>query len=81
MGVAEREMDRLIERRHDPRDGAEMLDPGYAGSARRYDARRREENREAWRSFHLLQAARIERTAASLAEGHRRKAEELLCPE
>lgn len=75
---AEKELGRLIERRHDPRDGAEMEDPAYVASAERYHERLRRENREAWRAFYLEQAARIEKTAAELANEHRRRAGELL---
>ena len=42
---AERDLDRLVERRHDPEDGAEMLEPSYLESVRRFNAARREENR------------------------------------
>ena len=76
--AAEREMDMLMERRHDPGDGAEMQDPGYIESVRRFNSRRREEQREAWRGWHLEQAERIERAAAGLVEEHRKIAEELL---
>lgn len=75
---AERELGRLIERRHDPRDGEAMRDPGYAASEARYHERLREENRAAWSGWHLEQAERLERTAAELASAHRRRAGELL---
>lgn len=79
---AEREQGRLgnLERRHDPRDGAEMLDPDYAASARRYHERLREENRAAWQGWHLEQAERIRRTAEALVAEHRRKALALASP-
>ena len=78
VGNPKRDLDRLIERRYDLRDGEAMRDPAYAEGAGRYDSRRREKHREAWRSFHLRQAERIERAAAGLVEEHRRRAEELL---
>jgi hypothetical protein len=49
----------------------------YAESARRYHARRRKRNREAWHEFHVSQAERIERTAAKLAASHRAKSDAL----
>jgi hypothetical protein len=49
----------------------------YAESVRRYHERRRERNRQLWRSYHLDQAERLERTAAELAASHRAKADAL----
>jgi hypothetical protein len=49
----------------------------YAQSVRRYLALRQKRNREAWHEFHVSQAERIERTAASLAAEHRSEAEAL----
>lgn len=73
-------IDRLISRRAlvDRRPDPEELDDGYQESVRRYHASRRREARAAWHAYHLEQAARIERVAAALVEGHRRRAEELL---
>ncbi|MDP9476525.1 MAG: hypothetical protein M3R38_12730 [Actinomycetota bacterium] len=73
------ELDRLINRRasEDRRPDPTELDDGYVASVRRYNARRRAEARALWHAFHLEQAARIERTAAQLAAGHREKAAEL----
>jgi hypothetical protein len=47
-------------------------------SVRVYNAQRQRENVAAWVAYHQAQAARLERTAASLAAYHRRRAEALL---
>ena len=49
---ADIELSRLIEKRHDPRDGDALLEPTYAASVRRFNARRQEEMRAAWAAFH-----------------------------
>jgi hypothetical protein len=51
-------------------EAARILEPGYAGSVRRYHSRWRKENRAAWSALVLEQATRIERTAAELASEH-----------
>ena len=51
-------------------EAARILEPGYAGSVRRYHSRWREENRAPWSVLVLEQATRIERTAAELASEH-----------
>jgi hypothetical protein len=51
-------------------EAARLLEPGNAGSVRRYRARWQEENRAAWSDLILEQATRIERTAAELASEH-----------
>ncbi len=78
--MVDTEIDRLISRRasEDRRPDPTELEPSYVASVRRYNATRREERREAWRGWHLEQAARLERAAAALASEHRRRAEELL---
>ena len=53
---AGRELEKLITKRHDPRDGDALLEPSYAESVRRYNARREEENRSEWGNFHLKMA-------------------------
>lgn len=74
------ELDRLISRRasEDRRPDPDELDAGYMASVRRYHDSRQREARAAWHAYHLLQAERIERVAAELAAGHRRRAEKLL---
>jgi hypothetical protein len=46
-------------------------------TTRRYNEKRQQKNKEAWHTFHLSQAERIERTAAELAADHRARAEAL----
>jgi hypothetical protein len=48
-------------------EAARILEPGYAGSVRRYHSRWQEENRAAWSGLVLEEATRIERTVAELA--------------
>jgi hypothetical protein len=50
----------------------------WLASVRAYNARRQRENAAAWYAFHMDQAKRLERTAASLAAYHRQKAETML---
>ena len=68
---ADRELDRLITKRHDPRDGDALLDPSYAESVRCYNARLQEENRSEWGNFH----EKMSRLHAWLSEEHAHKAE------
>jgi hypothetical protein len=72
---ADRELTRLIEKRHDPSDGDALLEPTYAASIRRYNARREEENRSEWGNFHEKMA----QLHAWLSEEHAQKAK--LCEE
>ena len=51
-------------------EAARILEPGNAGSVRRYHSRWQEENRAAWSALIVEQATRIERTAAELASEH-----------
>jgi hypothetical protein len=68
---ADRELDRLITKRHDPRDGDALLEATYAESARRYNAQREEESRAEWGNFHKKMA----QLHAWLSEEHAQKAE------
>ncbi len=78
--MVDTEIDRLISRRasEDRRPDPTELEPLYIESVRRYHDSRRREARVEWAAFHTAQAERIERAAAALVEGHRRRAEELL---
>ena len=67
---ADRELEKLITKRHDPRGGDALLEPTYAESVRRYNARREEENRSEWGNFHEKMA----RLHAWLSEEHAQKA-------
>ena len=68
----------LIDKRAKQQGDAERKrEAMYDESVRRYYERRRECNRQLWRSYHLDQAERLERTAAELAASHRAKADAL----
>jgi hypothetical protein len=71
--MVEGELDRLITKRHDPRDSDALLEPSYAESVRHYNARREEEHRSEWGNFHEKMA----RLHAWLSEEHRAKAQRL----
>jgi hypothetical protein len=70
---ADRELEKLITKRHDPRDGDALLEPSYAESARRYNARREEENRSEWGNFH----EKMSQLHSWLSEEHAAKAQRL----
>ncbi len=74
------ELDRLISRRasEDTRPDPDELEPGYVESVRRFNARRREENRQAWAAFHEGQAASLRQTLEHLIAEHEAKAMKLL---
>ncbi len=78
MERAEAELDRFIDRRAREAGDAQRVEEEWAESVRLYNGHRRETNREAWRSYHLEQADRLEATAAELARDHRARAEALL---
>ena len=69
------QLNALIDKRVKQRDAEKEREAMYAQSVKRYYALRRTRNREAWHEFHVSQAQRIERIAASLAAEHRSKAE------
>ncbi len=75
--AVEAELDRLVERRAVEAEEANAIEVAWAESARRHHARQQATNREAWRSFYLEQAERLERTAAELAASHRARAARL----
>ena len=54
------------------------LEPSYAESVRRYNARRRAENLAAWSRYHRAQASRHRRTLEELIARHEVEAEKLL---
>ena len=72
---ADRELEKLITKRHAPRDGDALLEPSYAESVRRYHRRRAEEHRSEWGNFH----EKMSRLHAWLSEEHAQKAK--LCEE
>jgi hypothetical protein len=71
------QLDALIDKRAKRNTAEREREEMYAQSVRRYHALRRKRNRDAWHEFHVSQAERIERIAASLAAEHRSKAEAL----
>ncbi len=74
----EKDLDRLIEKRHDQRDGEALLEPTYAESVRRFNARQQEENRQAWAEYHRSQAERMRALLAGLIARHEERAQQLL---
>jgi hypothetical protein len=75
---ADVELERMIEKRtpagvRDP----DLVEPSYQESVKRYTAKIRAAVRAEWADFHEGQAARLERTASSLAAEHRAKAARL----
>jgi hypothetical protein len=70
--------DAFIARRHEQRrrtEGAE--EEAWMESVRRYNARRREENRRAWREDHQGQAARLRNIVGPLIAFHEGEAAKL----
>ena len=51
-------------------EAARILEPGYAGSVRRYHSRWQEENRAAWGGYHRSQAAHHRAVLESLIARH-----------
>jgi len=78
---AESEIDHFIQRRAREKADANRVEELFAESERRHQDKRRRENRDLWRSYHLDQAERLERTAASIAEEHRARAAALAVEE
>jgi hypothetical protein len=77
--IVEAELDRFIRTRHDRRvadEGERSALEAWAESERRYDGRRRQENRAAWYGWHLDQAERHRRTLEALIASHEERAAE-----
>ena len=74
----ERELDRLITKRHDPHDGDALLEPSYAESVRRYNGKVQAALREEWADYHRRQAQRMRTLLEALIAAHEAKAEKLL---
>jgi hypothetical protein len=78
--ATEKELDRLITRRHDARvssEGERQAEEMWQESERKYAERRREANRQAWASFHEEQAERHRATLQALVEHHEIQAAKL----
>ena len=73
------DLDRLISRRAstDHRTSADELEPSYTESVRRFNARVRAANREAWVNYHLDQAGRHRRNLEDLITHHETQAARL----
>lgn len=75
--MVEGELDRLIERRSAREIDADEREALWQASVRRYNARRREEMRVAWASYHAGQAERHRRTLEGLIAHHETQAARL----
>ena len=75
--AVEKELDRLISKRasQDRRPDPAERDALWQESSARFNARRREENRQAWADFHEGQAERLRRTMEPLIAFHEARAE------
>jgi hypothetical protein len=74
--LVEKELDAMIERRSRQKDPDEEEEL-WRESVRRYDARRREENRFAWREYHRGQVERLRCTVGLLIAFHEERAARL----
>lgn len=74
MEVAERELDRMIERRSGKAPDPEELEPSYAESVRRFNARRRQQNRALWFAYF----SNLARNLRARADEYEQRAEKLL---
>lgn len=74
MEIADRELERMIERRAPTESDPDEMEPSYAESVRRFNARRREENRALWSEYfdHLASSLRAR------ADEYEQRAEQLL---
>jgi superfamily II RNA helicase len=77
MDVADRELERMIERRSSKEQDPDEREELWKESVRRYNARIREENRLAWQQYHQGQAERLRRTVEPLIAFHEGQAAKL----
>jgi hypothetical protein len=80
----EGELDNILSRPHEKRveeEGERLAKEMWQESELKYAERRREENSQAWASFHETQAESHRRTLASLIADHEEKARKLLAAE
>jgi len=73
--IVEAELDRLIERRSAKEPDPDEREELWQQSVRAYNARRSDENREAWYEHHQGQAARLRAVLESLIASHAEQAE------
>ena len=64
----------MLTRRSDPGPDPDLLEPSYAESVRRYNARRSEHHRELW----IRHYRQMERLHRNLAAEHQRRADALI---
>jgi hypothetical protein len=77
--MVEKELDAMIQRRARKGDvDPDEIEPGYVESVRRFNARREQEMRTAWRAYHQGQAARHRAVLEGLIAHHERRAETLM---
>ena len=79
MDTVDLELDRLVSRRasEDTTPDPTTLEASYVESVRRFNARRRAENRAAWSEFHRDQAERLRRNLEDLITHHETQAARL----
>jgi hypothetical protein len=75
--IVEAELGRLIEKRSTREPDPDEREELWKASVRRYNARRREEMRAAWASYHEGQAERHRRTLEDLIAHHEQQAAKL----
>jgi hypothetical protein len=79
--ATEKELDRLITRRHDARvssEGERQTEEMWQESVRRYEEKRRQMARLEWHLHHTAQAERLRRTLEALATHHEDEAAKLM---
>ena len=75
--AVDEELSRLIEKRSRREPDPDEIEPGYVESVRRFNARRAQEMRAAWTSYHEGQAERHRRTLQDLIAHHEAQAAKL----
>ena len=78
--ATEKELDRLITRRHDARvssEGERQAEEMWQESVKRYEEKRRQMARLEWHLHHTAQAERLRRTLEALASHHEEQAAKL----
>jgi hypothetical protein len=79
--ATEKELDRLITRRHDARvssEGERQAEEMWQESVRAYEEKRRHMARFEWHLHHTAQAERLRRTLEALASHHEEQAAKLM---
>jgi hypothetical protein len=79
--ATEKELDRLITRRHDARvssEGERQAEEMWQESVKHYEEKRRQMARLEWHLHHTAQAERLRRTLEALASHHEEQAAKLM---